>query len=227
MAGGCCNHCENTPNSRQGRYRRILWVALVINLMMAAVEVMSGLRVGSVSLLADSLDFLGDAANYGISLLVLGLSATVRAYASRIKAFSMGAFGLWVLGLTVWNLAAKAIPDVRTMGIVGLSAFTANCIVALLLFAYREGDSNMRSVWLCTRNDALGNVAVLLAAFGVFGTGAGWPDLAVATIMATLALTAAVKILRQANAELRTVTRNSPVASKAPDPSPLKGYPRR
>jgi len=203
MAGGCCNDCEVQPRARHGRYRKILWIALAINLTMFFVEIMSGLRSGSVSLLADSLDFLGDAANYGISLVVLGLSVTARANASRIKAVSMGAFGVWVIGLAIWNLTASAVPSVPTMGIVGLSALLANCVVALLLLTYRDGDSNMRSVWLCTRNDALGNIAVLLAALGVFGTGAGWPDLAVAAIMATLALTSAVKILRHANAEAR------------------------
>lgn len=201
MAGGCCNHCGVPPSARQGWYRKILWIALAINLTMFFIEIMSGFRSGSVSLLADSLDFLGDAANYGISLVVLGLSVTVRANASRIKGLSMGAFGLWVIGLAIRNLTSSVVPNVPTMGIVGLSALIANCVVALLLFTYRDGDCNMRSVWLCTRNDALGNVAVLLAALGVFGTGAGWPDLAVAAIMAMLALTSAVKILRQANAE--------------------------
>jgi Co/Zn/Cd efflux system component len=203
MAGGCCHHGEDQTGPRHGRYPKILWVALVINLSMFVVEIMFGLRGSSVSLLADSLDFLGDAANYGISLLVLGASLTARANASRIKAFSMGAFGVWVIGVTTWNLTSKVVPSVPTMGIVGLCALIANCVVALLLFTYRDGDSNMRSVWLCTRNDALGNVAVLLAALGVFGTGAGWPDLAVAAIMSMLALTSAFKIFRQADAESR------------------------
>lgn len=222
MAGGCCNHCEGQSSARRGRYRGILWVALAINLAMFVVEVLSGMRGGSVSLLADSLDFLGDAANYGISLLVLGLSVTVRANASRIKAFSMGAFGVWVIGIAIWNLTSGVVPSAPTMGIIGLSAFIANCVVALLLFTYRDGDSNMRSMWLCTRNDALGNVAVLLAALGVFGTGSGWPDLTVAAVMSILALTSAAKIFREANTELRTGARNSPVASKAVDPSPLR-----
>jgi Co/Zn/Cd efflux system component len=204
MAGGCCIHCEDQPGQRHGRYRKILWIALVINLSMFVVEIMSGLRGGSVSLLADSVDFLGDAANYGISLLVLGLSVTARANASRIKVFSMAAFGVWVVGLSIWNLSSKVLPSAPTMGIVGAIALFANCVVALLLLAYRDGDSNMRSVWLCTRNDALGNVAVLLAALGVFGTGVGWPDLAVAAVMSMLAITSAFKIFHQANVELRS-----------------------
>jgi Co/Zn/Cd efflux system component len=119
----------------------------------------------------------------------------------------MGAFGVCVIGLAICNLTSNAVPSVPTMGIVGLSALLANCVVALLLSTYRDGDSNMRRVWLCTRNDALGNIAVLLAALGVFGTGTAWPDLAVAAIMATLALTPAVKILRQANAKTKAGSR--------------------
>ncbi len=217
MVGNCCNHCDDESSARQGRYRKILWISLVINLVMFAIEIVSGLQGGSVSLLADSLDFLGDAANYGIGLFVLGMSVTVRANASRVKALSMGAFGLWVLGLAIWNLISGVVPSAPTMGIVGVCALAANCTVALLLFAYREGDSNMRSVWLCTRNDALGNVAVLLAALGVFGTGAGWPDLIVAATMAILALTSAVHVLRQASAEQRGVGVGSPTASAAGD----------
>ncbi len=180
----------------------MLWIALAVNLAMFAVEIASGLKGGSVSLLADSLDFLGDAANYGISLFVLGMGLAVRARASMLKALSMGAFGIGVLGCAAWHAASGVAPSAPTMGIVGMVALAANCGVALLLYAYREGDSNMRSVWLCTRNDALGNIAVLLAALGVFGTGAAWPDLIVAVWMATLAMTSAVRVLRQARTEL-------------------------
>ncbi|CAB3783807.1 cation transporter [Pararobbsia alpina] len=208
MAGNCCDHCDDESSPHGGRYRTILWIALAINIGMFAVEIISGLRSGSVSLLADSLDFLGDAANYGISLLVLGMRLTVRANAARLKAFSMAAFGLWVLGLALWHLATGVVPSAPTMGIVGACALAANCIVALLLFTYREGDSNMRSVWLCTRNDALGNLAVLLAALGVFGTGAAWPDLVVAVTMAVLALTSARHVWLRAGAELVGMRQN-------------------
>jgi Co/Zn/Cd efflux system component len=193
----------------------ILWIALVINMTMFAVEIVSGLRGGSVSLLADALDFLGDAANYGVSLLVLGMSLTARANASRVKALSMGAFGLWVLGLTLWNLASGVVPNAPTMGIVGTCALAANCIVALQLSTYRDRASNMRSVWLCTRNDALGNLAVLLAALGVFGTGVGWPDLLVAATMAVLALMSAHHVWRQARAELTGISNGSRTAPAA------------
>ncbi|WP_370885406.1 cation transporter [Caballeronia sp. RCC_10] len=173
---------------------------------MFAVEVVTGLRGDSASLVADSLDFLGDAANYGISLFVLSHSLTVRANASRIKAASMFAFGLWVLGLTTWHLFNGSTPSVPTMGTVGTCALLANGAVAALLYRFREGDSNMRSVWLCTRNDVLGNIAVLLAALGVFRTGSAWPDLIVAVSMSALALTSAVQILRHAGAELQDQT---------------------
>jgi Co/Zn/Cd efflux system component len=203
MPADCCNHHDDQSRLRQAGYRRLLWAALAINFVMFAVEVSSGLRGGSVSLLADSLDFLGDAANYGISLFVLGMGLSTRALASRLKGLSMFAFGVWVLGLAAWHLYTGRVPSVPTMGIVGTCALVANAAVAALLFRFKDGDSNMRSVWLCTRNDVLGNIAVLFAALGVFGTGSAWPDLVVAAVMSALALTSAVQVLRLSNAELR------------------------
>jgi cation diffusion facilitator family transporter len=203
MGVNCCNtvsNCEATRLSK--RYRKILWVALVVNLGMFGVEIIAGLRAGSVSLLADSLDFLGDAANYGISLAVLGMSLTLRARASLFKALSMLVFGVGVLLAAIWHLLSGQVPDAPTMGVVGGLALLANVGVAALLYAYREGDSNMRSVWLCSRNDALGNIAVLFAAFGVFGTGSAWPDLLVASIMAGLAVTSSYQVMRHARQEL-------------------------
>lgn len=202
MAGNCCNHgCSSAATSR--RYRRILWIALLVNLGMFLVEIGAGLRSGSVSLLSDSLDFFGDAANYGVSLWVLGLGVAMRARASLAKALTMGAFGVFILLMALHNMLEAEVPHAQTMGAVGFLALLANVAVAALLYAFREGDSNMRSVWLCSRNDALGNLAVMLAALGVFGTGAGWPDLIVASIMALLSLSAAVQITRHALGELR------------------------
>ena len=202
MGAHCCNH-DTGPAHNDGRYRRILWIALLVNLAMFIVEIGAGLKAGSVSLLADSLDFLGDAANYAISLWVLGMALTWRARAAQFKALSMLLFGLAVLGAALWHWWQGAVPNAPTMGVVGTLALLANLGVAVLLYAYREGDSNMRSVWLCTRNDALGNLAVLAAALGVFGTGSAWPDLIVASIMAALAITAAIQVLRQADGELK------------------------
>ena len=202
MGASCCNHQpSNAPDSK---YRRILWIALIINALMFVIEFIFSQKANSVSLLADSIDFLGDAANYGISLYVLAMSVQVRAKASLLKAASMGLFGIGVLVHAVWNAITGVLPDAQTMSLIGVLALIANLSVAFLLYAYRNGDSNMRSVWLCTRNDALGNIAVVFAAIGVFGTGTGWPDLIVAAIMATLALTAAVQVIKQARQELKS-----------------------
>jgi len=206
MSAHCCPPQEPKQGcSHQGQYRKILWIALIVNITMFVVEIVSGVKAGSVSLLADSLDFFGDAANYGISLWVLGMGLAIRAKASLIKAISMATFGLWVLGNALWHFLTEVIPSAETMGLIGIIALVANLGVAALLYAYREGDSNMRSVWLCTRNDAIGNVAVILAAIGVFGTGAAWPDLMVATIMASLALHASWSVIKHARTELTAI----------------------
>jgi len=206
MSDACCSHGCTPPNASQSpRYRRVLWAALIINAAMFAVELAGGLRAGSVSLLADAVDFFGDAANYGISLLVLGMALTWRARAALFKGLSMGAFGVFVLGKAAWSAAAGTLPEPVTMGAIGALALLANVSVAAMLYAWREGDANMRSVWLCSRNDAISNLAVMAAALGVLGTGHGWPDLIVAAVMGALALTAARAVIRQARAELRPV----------------------
>ena len=206
MSDSCGSHgCATPPASQSPRYRRVLWAALVINVVMFAIELTGGLYAESVSLLADAVDFLGDAANYGISLLVLGMALQWRARAALIKGLSMGAFGIFVLAQAAWAAAAATVPEPVTMGVIGALALVANVSVAVMLYAWREGDANMRSVWLCSRNDAISNLAVMAAAVGVFGTGSGWPDLAVAAVMGVLALTAARSVIQQARAELRLV----------------------
>lgn len=168
--------------------KRVLWIVLAINALMFVVEVGAGLAAGSAALQADALDFLGDAANYGISLLVVGMALRYRATAAMAKGSSMGLFGLWVLATAIWHSVHGTLPSAFTMGAVGVAALAANAASFGLLWAYRHGDANIRSAWICTRNDVLGNLAVLLAAAGVFGTGTGWPDVIVAAIMAALAL---------------------------------------
>lgn len=200
MSASCC---APQPPSVDPRVRRVLWVALVVNAAMFFVEVAAGLSAGSVSLLADAVDFFGDAANYAVSLVVLAMATRVRARAAQLKAACMAAFGVFVLARAAWALQSGEVPEPLTMGIVAIVALAANVGVALLLFRYRDGDANMRSVWICSRNDALGNLAVGAAALGVFGTGTAWPDLAVAAFMAVLAITGAVTVFRQARAELR------------------------
>lgn len=202
MSSRCCDSGCSTPVVSQG-FRKVLWVALAINLVMFIVEIVSGLRSGSVSLLADAIDFAGDAANYAITLTVLSMGAIWRSRAALVKGVSMLAFGVFVLARAGWAIYAGVVPEPLTMGVIGALALVANVVVALMLYAFREGDSNMRSVWLCSRNDALGNIAVMIAAAGVFGTGSGWPDFIVALIMAGLALTAGYSVARQARQELR------------------------
>lgn len=199
----CCDHDHSVSPHASPRYRRVLWIALFVNLLMFGVEIFGSAYAGSVSLLADAVDFAGDAANYGVSLAVLSMGLMWRARAALLKGLCMGAFGVFVLGRTVWALQSGEVPEAMTMGLIAVLALAANVGVALMLYAWRDGDANMRSVWLCSRNDAIGNVAVALAALGVFGTGTAWPDLLVAVVMAVLALTAAVAVVRQARAELR------------------------
>ncbi len=197
------DHADDATAADSPRYRRILWVALIVNFAMFGIEIGAGFQSGSVSLLADAIDFFGDAANYAVTLAVLSMALVWRARAALLKAASMLGFGVFVLGRAAWVAFHGGTPEALTMGSIGLLALIANVGVAALLYAYREGDANMRSVWLCSRNDALGNVAVMLAALGVFGTGSAWPDLAVAAVMAGLAITGAYSVFKQARQELR------------------------
>lgn len=200
----CCDHCQTfDPERANPSYRRALWIVLAINAGMFLVEIGAGLAAGSASLQADALDFLGDAANYGISLLVAGMALRYRAMAAFAKGVSMGAFGLWVIATVVWHAVQGTLPSAVMMGAVGFAALAANAVSFGILWFYRTGDANMRSAWICTRNDVLGNLAVLLAALGVFGTGTGWPDILVAATMAALALQGASTVLRQSLGEMR------------------------
>lgn len=198
----CCGS-SGAPAKPDPRYHRVLWIALAINAVMFGVEVWAGFVASSVSLLADAIDFFGDAANYGVSLFVLSLAPVWRSRAALLKGATMGAYGVFVLAKTGWEAAAGTVPEPMTMGGVAFLAFAMNLSVAAMLYAFRQGDANMRSVWLCSRNDAIGNIAVILAAAGVFGTGTGWPDFLVAGVMGLLALSAARAVLLHAREELR------------------------
>ena len=204
MSAECCSTSCAPTAAVSSRYRRILQIALIANAMMFAVEVIAGLRSQSVSLLADAIDFAGDAANYGLSLAVLSLAPVWRSRAALIKGLSMGAYGVFILGHATWNMITAAVPNAHTMGWVGAIALLVNVGVASLLFAYREGDANMRSVWLCSRNDAIGNVAVVAAAALVGWLNAGWPDVLVALAMGWLALAASRSVVQHARRELLT-----------------------
>jgi Co/Zn/Cd efflux system component len=204
MSASCCHDChEDDPQRGNPAYRRVLWIVLAINAVMFAVEIAAGLAAGSASLQADALDFLGDAGNYAISLFVVGMALRYRAMAALAKGSTMAMFGLWVLGITGWHALDGTLPQAFTMGAVGFTALAANAASFGLLWSHRGGDANMRSAWICTRNDVLGNFAVLLAALGVFGTGTGWPDLVVAVVMAALAMQGALIVIRQSLGELR------------------------
>lgn len=194
---GCCG--EDTKfDGVSDDYKRRLWLVIALNATMFAVEMIAGHVAKSQALQADALDFLGDALTYGLSLAVIGASVRARTNAALAKGFSLLFMGLWVFGSTVYRLFYTGVPEAEIMGIVGFLALLANLASVLLLIRYKKGDANVRSVWLCSRNDAIGNVAVVAAASGVFATGSAWPDLAVAAVMASLFLTSAVKIVRQA-----------------------------
>jgi Co/Zn/Cd efflux system component len=199
---GCCDHNVRFEGL-SAAYKRRLWVVIAINAAMFAVEMAAGQLAGSQALQADALDFLGDAMTYGISLAVIGASLQTRAMAAMVKGVSLLAMGLWVFGSTVHQVFYVGVPQAHVMGVIGFMALAANLISVLLLAKYKDGDANVRSVWLCSRNDAIGNVAVMIAALGVWGTSTGWPDLIVAGIMAGLFLTSALQILSQALQERR------------------------
>jgi len=209
----CCEEekpndcCDNIAGNHgwDCRYRQILWVILFINAGMFLVEIASGIYSGSQSLLADALDFFGDAANYAISIYVLNKSITTRARASLIKGYTLGVFGMWIVGSITYKALVVGVPQAEVMGAIGFLALIANVASAALLYKYRSGDSNRESVWICSRNDAIGNIAVMLAAGGVFFTGTKWPDLLVAGIIASLALSGAWRIIKSARKELKQV----------------------
>lgn len=202
-----CNHCPSDQTAKSAAnnpgFRKVLWIALIANAAMFFVEVGASWAAGSVSLLADSLDFGGDAANYALSLFVLGMALQTRAKAALLKGISMGLYGSGVLAFALYAAFQGDIPSYTTMGVVGAMALAVNVGVAAIQYRYRNGDSNMRSVWLCSRNDAIGNLAVLGAAVLVGVTQTAWPDLAVAALMATLGLTSSFSVIRQARAEMR------------------------
>lgn len=203
MSTHCCHEPVTAPDPK---YRRVLWIALTVNAIMFLVEITAGLQAQSVALLADAVDFFGDAINYGVSLAVLAMLPSWRSRAAIVKGLTMGAFGVFVLTKAAWNATTGIVPEPITMGAIGFTALLANVAVAVMLYRYRTGDANMRSVWLCSRNDAIGNVAVMIAALGVFGVNSNWPDLVVAAILGVLALIAASSVVRLALRELTPAT---------------------
>ena len=186
-------------------YKRRLWLVIAINAVMFVVEMSVGLFANSQALQADALDFLGDTLTYGISLMVIGKSIQIRANAALAKGFSLMLMGIWVFGSTLYQALYLQLPQAGLMGGVGLMALMANLASVFILVPNKDGDANVRSVWLCSRNDAIGNVAVMIAALIVWGTASAWPDLVVATFMAGLFLWSSFLIIRQAFEEKQMV----------------------
>lgn len=212
MSATCCDH-KPSKGRVDPVWRRVLWAALVINALMFLVELYAGAEADSRALQADALDFFADAANYALSLGVAGMALAWRARAAMVKGVSLLLFGAFVLASAIYSAVAGSSPEPELMGAVGIAALVANVIVSLLLFRFRSGDANMRSVWICSRNDAIANVAVVAAALGVLGTGTAWPDLIVASVIAGLGLWGAIQIIGQAREELRQVEAPHPAHS--------------
>jgi Co/Zn/Cd efflux system component len=207
MAGNCCGSgSDDQASLNDPRWRRALWIALAVNAGMFIFEFAAGAAADSRALQADALDFFGDSANYAISLVVAGMALSWRARTAMLKGLTMLGFGLWVLVTAILAFINGTAPHAEMMGIVGAMALVANVGVALLLYRFRTGDANMRSVWICSRNDAIGNVAVMIAAFGVFQTGSAYPDLAVAGLLAALAISGGWQVVWQARGEMRSVS---------------------
>ena len=199
----CQNCCASQASHHSAKYRKALWIVLVLNLTMFFVEVVMAVKSGSTSLLSDSLDFLGDSANYMISLIVLPMALSYRAKASMVKGLTMGGFGLFILITTIYRAFYGEIPSHDQMSVVGALALVVNVTALAVLLNFRDGDSNMRSVWVCSRNDAIGNVAVILAGMAVYFFQSKYPDLIVAFVLAFLALQASQEIIKRAWAELK------------------------
>ncbi len=201
MGQHCC--AETGFDGMSKGFRQALVAVIIINAAMFAVEIFAGTWAGSQALKADALDFLGDALTYGMSLWVLGRPMRVRATAALLKGGSLAAMGIWVLGSTIWQVWVLGMPSAGVMGTIGVMALLANLASVVILMRYRDGDANVRSVWLCSRNDAIGNVAVIAAAFMVAITQNAWPDIVVAALMAALFLKSSISIFRQSLRELR------------------------
>ena len=199
---GCCGN-DTKFDGLSDDYKRRLWLVIVINALMFIIEMSAGRVAQSQALQADALDFLGDTLTYGLSLAVIGSSISVRTNAALFKGISLLAVGAWVLGSTVYRIFYSEVPTAQIMGWIGFLVLVANSASVLLLMSYKDGDANVRSVWLCSRNDAIGNIAVMFAALAVWGTASGWPDLIVAGIMASLFLSSAIQIIKQSLDERR------------------------
>jgi len=209
----CCESKADELSALRGKHKNVLVIVLIINAILFVVEATAGLLANSTALLADSLDMLGDSLVYGFSLYVLWRSAEWRATAAVLKGIVMATFGIGVLAEAVYKMTAAVVPVAETMGIIGLLVLLGNGLCFLLLFRYRSDDLNMRSTWLCSRNDIIANLSVLVAAIGVKVFVASWPDILVGAAIAALFLRSAFSVLRESFFELRVLRSQSATAA--------------
>lgn len=203
MSASCCGPKDINIKEVNKNFKKALWVALILNFSMFILENFQGILSHSLSLRADAIDFLGDSVNYFVTLFVLNSAIRKKAAVSFAKALFMFGFGVWVLIEAVIRFNSNTIPDSFTMSWVGILALAVNASVAFILYKFRDGDSNMQSVWLCSRNDAIGNLAVVLASVGVYYFHSKWPDLIVALFMASLSVSASFKVFMLVKQEFR------------------------
>jgi cation diffusion facilitator family transporter len=199
----CCETKADEISVLRGKHKNVLTTVLLINAVLFVVEAAAGLLANSTALLADSLDMLGDSLVYGFSLYVLWRSATWKAKAALLKGVIMALFGIGVLFEAVYKTLAGVVPIAETMGIIGSLVLVGNGICFLLLSRHRSDDLNMRSTWLCSRNDIIANLSVLVAAAGVTIFNSGWPDILIGAAIAALFLKSALTILAESFVELR------------------------
>jgi Co/Zn/Cd efflux system component len=199
----CCNDKTCEIDALRSRQSSTLKLVLGINAVMFVIELTAGLASSSVSLIADSLDMLGDALVYGFSIYVVARGARMKAVAALFKGGIMAAFGLFVLGQAIYRMVLPQVPVFEAIGAIGFLALAANSLCLVLLWRHRADDINMSSVWLCSRNDIIANISVLFAALGVWLTRSGWPDILVGLALAALFLRSALFVVRRGISELR------------------------
>jgi cation diffusion facilitator family transporter len=205
----CCDTKAEALNALRDKHRKVLILVLAINAVLFIVEAIAGFLAHSTALLADSLDMFGDALVYGFSLYVLWRSAESRAMAAILKGAIMAVFGFGVLIEAVYKMFIGVVPVAETMGIIGVLVLMGNGVCFLLLSRHRSDDLNMRSTWLCSRNDIIANVSVIIAAAGVKVFDSSWPDILIGAAIAALFSRSAFTVLHESFAELQKLKSES------------------
>lgn len=198
---GCCSNEDEIQLMKQS-HGRVLWIVLAINASMFLVELVVGVLSQSTALMADSLDMLGDALVYSFSLFVLGKGIKWEAKASVLKGVIMLSFGIGVLAEAVYKILNPVVPEAGSMGITGAAALVMNSICFYLLWKHRGDNLNMQSTWVCSRNDLIGNVGVIIASGLTAVTASKWPDIAIGLSIAAMFVNSAIQVLREAKSAL-------------------------